>query len=378
MKILPFYLIVMLCVFFVPSMSQTNHSFAHNGISRSFTVFRPDGPPAGTKLPLLLALHGFTQSGPQMMNYSLFNNLASQQQFMVVYPNGINTSWNVGQSGNSGADDVGFLMALIDTLDQWYGVNLQRVYACGFSNGGFMSFRLACEASNRIAAIATVAGTMTVNTFNACAPTRPVPVLHIHGTNDLLVGYNGSSGFKSVMEGMAFWTAFNQCPTDPETINLPDLVAEGSIVQQMTWQPCVQNSVVRHLKVINGGHTWPGFNGPMGIGNVNMDISASNEIWSFVSQFSLDNTVGIKMATKPVSGLFPNPVRDDVFFIEAPGLNSVEILISGVDGRLWFSKKLLPTNGLIMLRADNLPEGVYNVLLSEHNAITTFKMLVMR
>lgn len=100
-----------------------------------------------------------------MMNYTHSNTLATLYQFMVVYPNGINSRWNVGQSGNSGADYLSFLLALTDTLDQWYGVNQQKVYACGFCNGGFMSFGLACEVSNRIVAIASVAGTKTANTF---------------------------------------------------------------------------------------------------------------------------------------------------------------------------------------------------------------------
>ncbi|HMM12366.1 MAG TPA: PHB depolymerase family esterase [Bacteroidales bacterium] len=357
---------------------QTAHSFQHNGLNRTFTVFRPASAPSSAKLPLLLSLHGFTQTGPQMMNYSQFNNLATQHQFMVVYPNGINTSWNVGQSGNSGADDTGFPLALIDTLDQWYGVDQQRVYVCGFSNGGFMSYRLACEASNRIAAIASVAGTMTVNTFNTCSPQRPVPVLHIHGTNDLLVGYNGSSGFKTVMEGLAYWSSFNQCPAEPEIIDLPDLVQEGSTVQQFTWSPCAQSTMVRHLKVINGGHTWPGFNGLMGVGNVNMDISASAEIWGFLSHFSLGNTVGIVPSIRPSSRLFPNPSSGEELFVEAPGFGSAYILISGADGRQWYSGWHSAQNGVFSLKALNLPAGIYQVVLSNSQNAGRAKLLVIR
>ncbi|MBK9291897.1 MAG: T9SS type A sorting domain-containing protein [Bacteroidetes bacterium] len=359
------------------AVGQTNHSIPHNGINRTFTVFRPADAPAGAKLPLLLALHGFTQNGPQMMNYSQFNNLATQHGFMVVYPNGINTSWNVGQSGNSGADDVGFLLALTDTLDQWYGVDQQRVYACGFSNGGFMSFRLACEASGRIAAIASVAGTMTSNTFNSCAPQRAVPVLHIHGTNDLLVGYNGSSGFKSVAEGMAYWASFNQCPENPEIIDLPDLVPEGSTVQQLSWAPCAQNTMVRHQKVINGGHTWPGFNGLMGIGNVNMDISASAEIWNFLSQFSLDQAVG---NLSPTPGnyfrIFPNPAQNNLIYVEAPGFGPSRLEIVGSDGRLWFTGQYSLSNGRLVIPAGQLPAGMYLLRLSNATQQAMSKLVI--
>ena len=357
--------------------AQTAHSFQHNGINRTFTVYRPAVAPAGEKIPLLLSLHGFTQTGPQMMNYSQFNNLATQHGFMVVYPNGINTSWNVGQNGNSGADDVGFLLTLIDTLDQWYGVNLQRVYACGFSNGGFMSFRLACEASDRIAAIASVAGTMTVNTFNSCNPQRPVPVLHIHGTSDLLVGYNGSSGFKSVMEGMTYWSSFNQCPAEPEVIDLPDLIQEGSTVQQMTWLPCAQGIMVRHHKVINGGHTWPGFNGIMGIGNVNMDISASTEIWNFVSQFSIDNTVGLNKSDRLSPKIYPNPVRGPVFRIEAADFATAEIRIISADGRIWQHIHQEPVNGLFELSPAGLASGIYHIMLDDGRKRTGLTVMIV-
>lgn len=357
--------------------TQTTHNFQHNGINRTFTVFRPSGVPAGAKLPLLISLHGFTQNGQQMMNYSQFNNLATEQGFMVVYPNGINTSWNVGQSGNSGADDVGFLLALTDTLDQWYGVNQQRVYACGFSNGGFMSYRLACEASHRIAAIASVAGTMTVNTFNSCAPQRPVPVLHIHGTNDLLVGYNGSSGFKTVMEGLNYWTTFNQCPAQPELIDLPDLVQEGSTVQQMTWAPCAQGSMVRHHKVINGGHTWPGFNGIMGIGNVNMDISASAEIWNFVSQFSLDgNIVGASETHPTLPKISPNPSNSGTFRIEAPGYSKAVISIISADGRIFYKSTQQTSDGSFRISTAGLPAGMYQVVLDDGQKRVHMKLLI--
>lgn len=303
------WLTVFLLFVAVKLSAQSTHSFQHNGINRNFIVYAPTNIPDTTSPALLLALHGFTQNGQTMMQYSAWNTLAESQQFIVTYPSGLNTSWNAGQSGGgSGADDVGFLLALADTLHAWYGTDNNRIYAAGFSNGGFMAFRLACEVPNRIAAIATVAGNMATALQASCQPSRPVPVLHIHGTSDFIVPYNGSSGFLSVEAGLQLWRNINQCPTEPEIVNLPDLVPEGSTVQQISWFPCASDTELRHLKVNNGGHTWPGYNGFMGIGNANMDISASAEIWNFVSRFSLNSTVGLAENEKSSISVFPNPV----------------------------------------------------------------------
>ncbi|MDV7395600.1 hypothetical protein RZS08_29700, partial [Arthrospira platensis SPKY1] len=121
---------------------------------------------------------------------------------------------------------------------------------CGMSNGGFMSHRLACELSDRIAAIAGVTGTMSSATFDDCSPGRPVPVLQIHGTADLIVNYNGAVGIKSVDETLAFWRAHNDCPPTALFEALPDIVNEGSTVERYTYGPCEEESEVMLLKVL--------------------------------------------------------------------------------------------------------------------------------
>lgn len=329
------WLTVFLLFVAVKLSAQSTHSFQHNGINRNFIVYAPTNIPDTTSPALLLALHGFTQNGQTMMQYSAWNTLAESHKFIVTYPSGLNTSWNAGQSGGgSGADDVGFLMALADTLHAWYGTDNNRIYAAGFSNGGFMAFRLACEVPNRIAAIATVAGNMATALQANCQPSRAVPVLHIHGTSDFIVPYNGSSGFLSVEAGLQHWRNINQCPTEPEIVNLPDLVPEGSTVQQIRWFPCAEGTELQHLKVINGGHTWPGYNGFMGIGNANMDISASAEIWNFVSRFSLNAPVGLQQKPENSTFIYPNPVVGNILTLiaEAP-LNCATIKVFDLHGK---------------------------------------------
>lgn len=287
--------------------AQIQGTFPFEGTDRSYLVYLPADYLPGDSRPLLFALHGLTQNGNLMMQFTGFNDYADQYGFIVVYPDGISNSWNVGIPGGSSANDVGFLSALIDTLHQRYNINLNRVYSTGFSNGGFMSYRLACELGDRIAAIAPVAGTMTEGSYNACQPTRSFPVMHIHGTNDLIVFYNGGFGNKSVDEVMTLWKNNGNCPSSAVIVNLPDLVPEGSTVQTHTWSPCDDSASVVLYRIINGGHTWPGELSNSGVGNVNRDISASDEIWKFVSRFSLDITTGTNPGPVSEAKIYPNP-----------------------------------------------------------------------
>lgn len=275
---------------------QINGNFIFDGINRSWIVFLPVDFNSEETMPLMIVLHGHTQDAQEIMEFSDFNTIADTGKFVVVYPEGIGNAWNVGFPDGSDANDVGFLSALIDTLHQQYNIDLNRVYSTGLSNGGFMSYRLACELGNRIAAIAPVSGTMTEGSFNSCSPRRQVPVLHIHGSDDVVVSYAGGLGKKSVEEVLLLWIKNNNCPPVPVIENLPDLVAEGSTVQRFKWASAEKCSEVILLKVINGGHTWPGSIGVTGVGNTNRDIVASSEIWNFVKRFSLhDNSeTGIK------------------------------------------------------------------------------------
>jgi polyhydroxybutyrate depolymerase len=294
---------------------QVNGSFVFDGLNRTYIVYVPSNHSYENPSPLIFVLHGFTQSAQMIMQYSNFNSYAEGHGFIVVYPNGIGNSWNVGQSGGSSANDVGFISALIDTIDYHYNVDLQRVYSSGFSNGGFMSYRLACELNHRIAAIGSVAGTMSSSTASNCNPGRSFPLMHIHGTADFVVSYNGGFGNFSVNQLLGFWTMNNNCPEEPEIIQLPDLVQEGSTVEQHTYAPCNDETEIVHLKVINGGHTWPGAASSSGIGNTNRDISASEEIWKFVSRFTNPMVASLPHIDSGKTIVYPNPSTDGILYI---------------------------------------------------------------
>ncbi|MBK9359473.1 MAG: T9SS type A sorting domain-containing protein [Bacteroidales bacterium] len=354
-------IIIMLCVLISgDTTSQINGSFVFDGFNRTWIAYLPVDFNQNESLPLMLALHGYTQNGQEIMQFSDFNTIADTGRFVVVYPNGIDNSWNVGFAGGSTADDVGFLSALIDTMQDRYNIDLDRVYATGLSNGGFMSYRLACELGNRIAAIAPVAGTMTDGSLTACSPQKMMPVLHIHGTADLIVNYNGGFGNASVDEVLEYWNSYNNCPALPVIEDLPDLVAEGSTVQRQTWGPCDGLTEVMLLKVINGGHTWPGSNGVTGVGNTNRDIVASSEIWNFVSRFSLESPTGIGFSNSTGLRVYPNPATSDVLIVEsAHPITSSDLKIYSMDGKIAVNQHVAVGSGKVIADISGLTPGIY-------------------
>ncbi len=358
--------------------SQSTGSFIHNGITRSYTIFVPSTWSPEKNFPMLLALHGLTQTGNGMMGFSNFNLYAEQYGFIVVYPNGVSNSWNVGFPGGSTADDVGFLIALIDTVNAAYATDLNRIYSTGFSNGGFMSYRLACEAGDRIAAIASVAGTMTTASLSVCQPSRDIPVMHIHGTNDYVVFYNGGFGNASVNEVLTFWNTANECPSIPTIENLPDLVPEGSTVQKQTWTPCTDSTEVTFYKINGGGHTWPGSIGSTGSGNTNRDIIASEEIWKFVSRFQLPQlNTGRKTGFAQNLTVYPNPASGNaVTILYAPSANPSRLEIFTADGKLFLSVTLNPGTTVYTLPTYNLNKGMYFIKVTEKGKAQITKMVV--
>ena len=267
-------------------------SFEFEGRLRNYMVYLPNNYTGSTNFPLVIYLHCYGWTAQQGMNYTMLNQVADASDFIVVYPSAI-PNWNSGIGDNPSwptpnVDDVGFINALIDTMSNNYSIDLERVYACGYSNGGVMSYKLACQLSHRIAAIASVGGVISTSTAESCNPVRTVPILQIHGTSDPWVPINGSTGWYSVDQTLSYWTSFNDCVQVDTTI-LPDLdPTDGCTVEKVSYTNCSDNSNVVYYKVNNGGHTWPGA-GPAGYpaGNTNQDINAGVEIWNFFKNHKL-------------------------------------------------------------------------------------------
>ncbi len=358
-------LLALLCLATSFAHTQTPGSIQFDGQQRSFITYIPSDWTPAEQWPLVFVLHGFTQTAGAIMGVSGFNAVADSNHFICVYPNGINNGWNTNNPfpGSSTANDVGFIRALADTMAAQFNIDPRRVYACGFSAGGFMSHKLACEATDRIAAIASVSGTMTSAAFGLCQPSRPVPVLQLHGTADGVVAYNGSFANLPVEDILSYWTDRNACPDPADTVQLPDLVSEGSTVQQITHYPCTDSTEVRLLKIIGGGHTWPGGTGIAGVGNTNRDINASKEIWAFFSRYALPVTNStINPADSNPFRVFPNPTHHR---LEVSGLDPaepIELQLYDIRGQL-----LLTASETVWLAVGNLPAGMYYVHVQNGN-----------
>lgn len=264
-----------------------------DGLKRSYLVHVPPKYDPAKPSPVVLIFHGAGMNAALMQGFSGLNSKADDAGFVAVYPNG--TGAGPFLTFNSGGvewglvtkqpDDVAFVSRLLDDLATAVNVDPKRVFATGMSNGGMMCYRLAAELSERIAAIAPVAGTMAVT---EAKPKRPVSVLHFHGTEDLLVPYGGPDQripkfltFKSVEDSVATWVKLNGCREPPLVEQLPDKVDDGTKVLRKTYCSDTGAEVVL-VTISGGGHTWPGREPPFGlIGRSTHDISATDMIWEF-------------------------------------------------------------------------------------------------
>ena len=330
------------------------------GIYRNYRLYIPAIYNGSTARPLILNLHGYTSNAQQQQFYSNFMPIADTANFLMVYPNGTKDGsnqpfWNAGIS-SSFVNDIAFLNALIDSLDLTYNINLNRVYSTGMSNGGFMSHTLACELSNRITAIASVTGSIFTTQYGSnCHPTRPVPMMQIHGTLDPTVPYIGSSTMMHIDTVVKYWVNKNNCNTVATFSNVPNTsTTDGCTVEHYKYLNGTSGSSVELYKIIGGTHTWPGF--PFGGSGTNMDINASKEIWRFFSQYSLSSLTAInenELLAKSLS-IYPNPVNSVLNF-NLEKESSVSVIISDVLGKVMLSE----TTQTNSISVDKLKSGIY-------------------
>ena len=303
-------------VFSSTAQQTINASITHDGIQRDYILYIPELYDGNTTVPLVLNFHGFGSSASQQMFYGDFRDIADTEGFLLVHPEGTtfigNQFWNVGFPGlSSNIDDVGFTEALIDELATLYAIDLDRVYATGMSNGGFMSFLLACQLSEKIAAVASVTGSMTQDTFDDCNAQHPTPVLQIHGTEDDVVLYNENNLSLPIPDVISYWVDHNNCETTPTTTTLPDVdVSDGSTIEHSVYEDGDNGVTTEHMKVIGGGHTWPG--SVLNTAGTNQDIDASMEIWLFFSRYDINGLLSTDDSENKQVSIYPNPTHSKI------------------------------------------------------------------
>ena len=278
-------------------------SFTHNNIIREYYIYIPSSYTPSSNAPLMFVLHGYGSSATDIMFYSSFQNLAEEDSYIIVYPqgsllNGV-THWNIGGLTigptpisallNSfkyfffPANDVDFIETIIELVDNEYFINNERIYSTGMSNGGYMSYHLACN-TNLFAAVASVSGSMTPETYNNCSPTNATSILQIHGLQDFTVPYNGLPWSKTIPEVMGYWSEYNNCNEDPLS-SITDL-SDGSYIYFDSYQNCSNTVGVNLISHSTMGHTWPSIN--------NHSMSATAEVWSFFKDYDLNGKIDYK------------------------------------------------------------------------------------
>lgn len=269
---------------------ESTRTLTHDGLERSYILYAPTSVNWNQPVPLVLVFHGGTGNAESAIRMSEFNKIADDNGFIVAYPNGAGRledkllTWNggtcCGYAQKNNVDDIGFIRALIAKLQTDVSIDSKRIYATGMSNGGIMSYRLACEASDLFAAIAPVSGTLN---FSPCNPAENVSVIDFHGTADQHIPYEGGFGseslvdvdFMSVQDSIGFWVSFNECNSQPQTNS-------ENTLQHDLWNGCTNHSSVELYTIIDGGHAWPGGDSGWPGSDQPTDVSSASELmWEF-------------------------------------------------------------------------------------------------
>jgi len=295
-----FLAVAFICGHLVRARSGDKHeSLRIDGLDRTYSLHIPSGYDGKQAVPLVLALHGRLGKGSGEERLAHLDKVSDEHGFLVAYPDGLDRSWADGRGGTpsdkNGVDDVKFLSALIDKIGAEYKVDDARVYATGMSNGGFMSGRLACDLSSRVAAVGIVAASLSESVAANCRPAKPVSVLIIQGTEDPLVpmqggsvGRDGSGGVVlSHTKAVQKFVQLNLCSPSPRKEHLADKAGDGTTIDIAIYTGCLAGTEVRSYVVNGGGHTWPEgmqYLPSAIVGKTTHNLDGSEVIWKFLSQ----------------------------------------------------------------------------------------------
>ena len=351
----------------IKAQTLLNQNLMHDGNNREYALYIPAGYDGSQEVPLLFNFHGGGGNIAEHISSADMRPIADAANFILVYPqavpdpgNGGSTSWM--HKAPTTFDDVPFVEVMIDAVAAEYMIDNSRVYVCGYSLGGEFAYELACSLNNRIAAAGAVARTMQGETFNNCAPQHPTGVLTILGTADFISDYNGITFggvqyYMSAAETHEYWVTANNCNANPTMSTVPNAnTSDGSTVERYTWKDASGCTYVEHLKVIDGGHDWPGVFG-------NMDIDASQEIWNFVSGYNLSgliecatNSIENSAALEDEVRVFPNPFEDQLI-VESSFQGAQNYVIYSILGEHILSGSI--QSGSKNINLESIPDGLY-------------------
>ncbi len=355
-----------------------NKGFSFEGVNRTYRVYTPANYNTSNPASVVLTLHGL---GDNMTNFSGigFNNVADTANIIVVVPQAVadpmfGTAWNsgAGMAGiypNATVNDVGFISALIDTIQANYSTQPENVFCTGFSMGGFMTERLAFQLNNKINSYASVAGTFGSGLVLS-DPGRAINIAHFHGTADPTVTYTPGTFGASADSVINFWVANNSCDTAPVHTALPDTKADGLTVDHYLYSGGNNGTEVELFKVNNAAHIW--------LTDLN-DISYTLEIWKFFYKHK-SATTGIDNLNKESLSLSlsPNPVATQATLHWGKPLQNAQIKICDVSGRVIRTHLVEKQQQSATIDVSGLSNGIYTVLFQSSMGIGFSKLVVTK
>lgn len=291
-----FFAISTILLLSVPTTAKT---LKHQGITRTYEIYIPSTYQSDRPIPLVLAFHGGRGSGTALASNIKLNDVAEDEGFIVVYPDGIKNHWNDGRDVpgvNPEIDDVSFVKALIRKLQKSINIDRRRIYATGISNGGMFTQRLACELSGRIAGFASVVGSLPEPLQATCKPKAPVSMLMLNSPSDQFIPWQGGTLLRgeggriiSIPQTIEFWKQHNACPSTGQVQVLPDKDPnDGTRVRKVSYTNCRRRSEVVLYTIRGGGHTWPdAVRQNRQFGKISRDINGSKVIWDFFKSKAL-------------------------------------------------------------------------------------------
>lgn len=337
-------------------------SIFDQSIWRTYIVHLPSSYDASTQYPLVVNLHGLNSNASQQQSYSQFDSVADRENFIVIYPNAISGSWVI-----NGTSDVDFISHLIDTVRKDFSCS-NCLFITGMSQGGFLTYKLACSLPQPIKAVAVVSGNISQNLQNTCSISSGLPLIHFHGTSDSLVKYDGIIGIPPVPSTISWLIGQNSCNTTPIFTSLPNTsLADSSIVEKYRYTGGINGSEVVFYKIINGGHTWPGGIAVPPFGFTNLDVNASQIIGSFFSQYCSVSTNNNELIIQDLS-IYPNPFVNKILIENTTGLETYQL--SNSFGQLVWSGK-----GIQQQDFSNLQNGLYFLKVSTQTGQQTLKLM---
>jgi polyhydroxybutyrate depolymerase len=355
--------VLFLCLTFFANAQYD--SITVDGINRTYLLHLPTAYSLNKAFPLVIALHGGTGSAYNIQNQSQLSVKANQESFIVVYPEGIkggalnvrtwNAGWCCGYASESKVDDIGFISNLLDTLINNYNIDTTRIYATGMSNGGFMTYRIGCELSNRIAAIAPVAASMSLND---CQPSRAMPIIHFHSYLDTNVPYLGGIGdgisghynppVDSVLNA---WALLNQCMVNNDTL------VDNDQFTFTRWTSCNDGIEIQFYITHDGGHSWPGGNQTSTGDPVSAYIDATDLMWDFFQKYTIAGPVNnITEADFNEFKLYPNPAIGVVTIKMPNSISEFRVAVFNQMGQL-----VLMVSNQKSIHLEKFPRGLYYI-----------------